>query len=94
MPPASQALPEGSEPALPVQAETAPEPAEPIAPAPPSMAEANAAAEQARADAHCRGVAAQRAQDGALNGLDEDTQHAVYNGTYSDCMAWGSRHGF
>jgi hypothetical protein len=52
-----------------------------------------AADASARFDAHCRGVAQQRMSDGAINGLDEDTQRAVYNGTYTDCMTWASTHG-
>ena len=47
----------------------------------------------AHADAHCKGVAQQRMDDSAFSGLDEVTQRAVYNGTYTNCMTWAQVHG-
>ncbi len=44
-------------------------------------------------NAHCRDVAQQRMRDGAYNGLDEETQQAIYSGTYSDCVKYESSHG-
>lgn len=42
---------------------------------------------------HCHAVAAQRAQDGAMNGLDEQAQADVFSGTYSRCVAYQAGHG-
>jgi hypothetical protein len=80
-------LPEGSEAGMPVQGAAA------IAPAPPEPQAVAVAEANARTDAHCKDVAAARAHDGDLNGLDDDTQRAVYNGTYTDCMTWAATHG-
>jgi hypothetical protein len=33
-----------------------------------------------------------RAGDAAFQGEDSDTQTAVYNGTYRDCVAWDAAH--
>lgn len=44
--------------------------------------------------AHCTTLAKQRAQDAAFQGEDSDTQEAVYNRTYSDCVAWDLKHAF
>jgi hypothetical protein len=41
---------------------------------------------------HCTSVAKQRAVDSAYEGEDPDTQRAVYDRTYSDCVAWDARH--
>lgn len=43
--------------------------------------------------AHCQAVADQRTSDAALNGLDEDLQQAIHDRTYSDCVAWQTKHG-
>ncbi len=75
-----QGLPEGTEP--------------PVAMAEPQTARAAPApAVSAAAEAKCKSVAQQRADDGAENGLDEDTQKTVFDGTYADCMAWQAKHG-
>ncbi len=44
--------------------------------------------------AHCTALAKQRAIDAAFQGEDPDTQEAVYNRTYSDCVAWDLKHAF
>jgi outer membrane lipoprotein SlyB len=41
---------------------------------------------------HCTNLAKQRAIDSAYAGEDPDTQRAVYERTYSDCIAWDNRH--
>jgi hypothetical protein len=41
---------------------------------------------------HCTNLAKQRAIDSAYEGEDPDTQRAVYDKTYSDCLAWDTRH--
>ncbi len=41
---------------------------------------------------HCRRIAKQRSTDAAYAGEDEETQESVYNRTYSDCVAWDTRH--
>ena len=43
-------------------------------------------------DAHCEGVARQRADDAAAGGLDRDTQEIVRKGAYADCIAWSRAH--
>lgn len=43
-------------------------------------------------DVHCTGLAKQRAIDSAYEGEDPDTQRAVYDRSYSDCMAWEAKH--
>jgi hypothetical protein len=75
--PAPVGLPDGAEPAV------AMEPAVPAsAPAPPLAPPS---------DFHCRNVAQQRADDAGVNGLDEATQHAVFDGTYANCMKWAAK---
>jgi outer membrane lipoprotein SlyB len=41
---------------------------------------------------HCTNLAKQRAVDSSYEGEDPDTQRAVYDKTYSDCIAWDTRH--
>ncbi len=43
-------------------------------------------------DAHCRGVAHQRAEDAAVNGASEEFQRDIRSGTYADCMDWATKH--
>jgi hypothetical protein len=43
-------------------------------------------------DVHCTSLAKQRAIDSAYEGEDPDTQRAVYDRSYSDCMAWEAKH--
>ena len=38
------------------------------------------------------GLAKQRAIDSAYEGEDPDTQRAVFDRTFSDCMAWEAKH--
>ena len=59
---------------------------------PPSDAPVLQAA--ASPSAHCTALGKQRAQDAAFQGEDPDTQEAVYNRTYSDCVAWDLKHAF
>jgi hypothetical protein len=40
----------------------------------------------------CSIVAEQRAQDGALNGYDEQLQTLVFRNTYADCVQWNAAH--
>jgi hypothetical protein len=47
---------------------------------------------QPAVEAQCRAVAQQRAEDGRLNGFDEDTQKVIEDGTYRDCMTWTPTH--
>ncbi|HEX3808285.1 MAG TPA: hypothetical protein VHW02_01195 [Rhizomicrobium sp.] len=42
---------------------------------------------------HCHAVAQQRSQDAAMNGLSEEDQGHVYDGTYADCVAYEAKHG-
>lgn len=42
---------------------------------------------------HCQDVAQVRTSDAALNGLDDDLQQAIHDRTYSDCVAWQTKHG-
>ena len=51
-----------------------------------------AAAAAAVPNMHCTNLAKQRAIDSAYEGEDPDTQRAVYDKTYSDCLAWDSKH--
>ena len=71
----------------------------PSSPAPaPQMANATGSAEQpvdppaVAPDVHCTSLAKQRAIDSAYEGEDPDTQRAVFDRSYSDCMAWEARH--
>jgi hypothetical protein len=43
-------------------------------------------------DPHCTNLAKQRAIDAAYEGEDPDTQRAVYDRSYSDCMVWDAKH--
>ena len=43
-------------------------------------------------DSHCMTVAKLRARDAAYAGEDTDTQHSVYDKTYSECTDWDARH--
>lgn len=84
-----RALPEGSEPQVPLAA---------VSPPPPSPPDAETrmtplqAAPAPNSDAHCRSIAQQRASDSAMNGFDDDDQKSVYDGTYADCMHWAAMH--
>jgi len=70
----------------------------PSTPAPaPQMANATGSAEQPASqavapDVHCTTLAKQRAIDSAYEGEDPDTQRAVFDRSYSDCMAWEAKH--
>lgn len=41
---------------------------------------------------YCTSLAKSRAEDAAINGYDDDTQRAVHDGTYKDCVAWQTTH--
>ena len=41
---------------------------------------------------HCKTLAKLRAGDAAFQGEDPDTQRAVYDSTYRDCVAWDAAH--
>ncbi|HEY1708055.1 MAG TPA: hypothetical protein VGG10_07305 [Rhizomicrobium sp.] len=56
------------------------------------VAETPPVAPPAAVEAQCRAIAAQRAEDGALNGYDEDTQKVIEDGTFRDCMTWTPTH--
>jgi hypothetical protein len=43
-------------------------------------------------DVHCQSVAGTRAADAAAIGQDRETQQAVRDGTYANCMAWKAAH--
>lgn len=61
--------------------------------APPQIAPAQAmTAAPTTPSAHCAKIARQRAGDSAYSGEDPDTQQAVYDRTYADCVAWDARH--
>jgi hypothetical protein len=45
-------------------------------------------------NAHCMTLAKQRAQDAAFQGEDSDTQEAVHDRTYAECVAWDLKHAF
>ena len=65
----------------------------PSANEPPAVTVARAApAPSAAVDAHCKYLGKLRAGDAAFQGEDPDTQEAVYNGTYRDCIAWDAAH--
>jgi hypothetical protein len=57
--------------------------------APATVAQASSSARP-----HCMALARQRAQDAAYGGEDPDTQEAVHDRTYAECMAWESKHAF
>ncbi len=64
---------------------------------PPAPQMASASAEQPASsvvapDVHCTALAKQRAIDSAYEGEDPDTQRAVFDRSYSDCMAWEAKH--
>ena len=42
--------------------------------------------------AHCTNLAKLRAGDASFQGEDSDTQSAVYDRTYRDCIAWDAAH--
>ena len=64
----------------------------------PQMANATGSTEQLTGsqaiapDVHCTALAKQRAIDSAYEGEDPDTQRAVFDRSYSDCMAWEAKH--
>jgi hypothetical protein len=69
----------------------------PSTPPPPAPQMASATGEQPASpvvapDVHCTALAKQRAIDSAYEGEDPDTQRAVYDRSYSDCMAWEAKH--
>ncbi|HTT97979.1 MAG TPA: hypothetical protein VMF58_08005 [Rhizomicrobium sp.] len=53
-----------------------------------------AAAASASSSAHCTTLAKQRAVDAAYEGEDPDTQEAVHDRTYADCIAWDLKHAY
>ena len=61
----------------------------PTAPQVVSAQRPGAGAASARED--CSAVARQRASDVAAQGFDEETQKAVFDGTYADCAKWQAR---
>ncbi len=69
-------------------------PTDPAAATTPVMSSSAPSAVQASASskAHCTALAKQRAMDAAFQGEDSDTQEAVYNRAYSDCIAWDLKH--
>jgi hypothetical protein len=63
--------------------------------APEQQPQASPAAVQTTAavpDPHCSNLAKQRAVDSAYEGEDPDTQRAVYDRSYSECLAWDAKH--
>jgi hypothetical protein len=44
------------------------------------------------ADADCRAIANDRANDAGLIALDEDVQRQVFTRTYADCIDWHRTH--
>jgi hypothetical protein len=71
----------------------------PSSPAPaPQVANATGSTEQQigpqtiAPDVHCTSLAKQRAVDSAYEGEDPDTQRAVFDRSYSDCMTWEAKH--
>jgi hypothetical protein len=42
-------------------------------------------------DAHCRSVAAERANDALMNGYDLQIQQDIFQEAYQDCMTWRTR---
>jgi hypothetical protein len=42
---------------------------------------------------HCQSLADQRTSDAALNGLEEGLQQTIHDRTYSECVAWQTKHG-
>ena len=76
---------------LPVAASAAP--AAPAKSEPPAVTAARSAPPPSAAvSTHCKTLAKLRAGDAAFQGEDSDTQTAVYNGTYRDCVAWDAAH--
>lgn len=60
---------------------------------PPAVSAARSSAPpSAVVSARCKHLARLRAGDAAFQGEDPDTQEAVYNGTYRDCVAWDAAH--
>jgi hypothetical protein len=60
---------------------------------PPAVTAARyAAPPSAAVSYHCKNLARLRAGDVAFQGEDPDTQKAVYDGTYRDCVAWDAAH--
>ena len=45
-------------------------------------------------NAHCMALAKQRAIDAAYQGEDGDTQEAVHERTYAECVAWDLKHAY
>ena len=79
---------------MPVQGATAPSYVPPeTAYSPPPAPLAVAAVVKPRIDTHCKDLAQQRMEDSGYSGLDEETQRAVYNGTYTQCVTWEQAHG-
>ncbi len=58
----------------------------------PSLGPDQTASAQAVADPHCSKLAKQRAGDASFAGEDTETQRAVYDKTYADCLDWDSKH--
>jgi hypothetical protein len=83
---------------MPAESEAMPAEAPPAATAPASQplsvetARLPPQAAPAAVNSHCQKIARQRATDAAYAGEDEETQEAVYNRSYADCMAWDSKH--
>jgi hypothetical protein len=59
---------------------------------PPAVSAARSRPASAATSARCTLLARQRASDAAFQGEDPDTQGAVYNTTYRDCVAWDAAH--
>lgn len=86
--------------------QSAPPPIAAASPAPPTTAAADEPAPTAGApvavvettklprNPHCWALAKQRAVDAAYQGEDGDTQEAVHERTYAECVAWDLRHAF
>ena len=78
----------------PVSPSAATQPGTPAPSEPPVVSAARSAAPaNAAVSAHCSHLAKLRAGDAAFQGEDPDTQEAVYNRTYQDCVAWDAAHG-
>jgi len=58
----------------------------------PAVAVSGAPAIPPGIDTYCASLAKSRTEDAAINGYDDDTQRAVHDGTYKDCVAWQTTH--
>jgi len=84
-PPSQEVMPAPAE-----DTSAAPPPVMHDAPAPVAVVETT----KLPPNAHCMALAKQRAIDAAYQGEDPDTQEAVHDRTYTECVAWDLKHAF